>query len=157
MSEVSSYDQTNFLHKHVHHFVHFIRSHLKNNDRRQQQHQAEGGPNCTYIERVVDQVLAHAREHLYARQDIFYMVMHIRLNRSIIVRPRAIFPTRRGTAYKVDLRLLAHVSLNLHVGIISIRQGRDAIDVVPAQAIHNRLYWLQRALVKDEVTLEDMY
>ena len=39
---------------------------------------------ATYIERVVDQVLAHAGKHFEAGKDILHVVMHVRLDQAAI-------------------------------------------------------------------------
>lgn len=41
-----------------------------------------GQNEATYIERVVDQVLAHAGKHLEAGQDVLHVIMHVRLGPS---------------------------------------------------------------------------
>ena len=58
--------------------------------------------------------------------------------------------------YEVDLRLVAHVTLHLLVRVYMLLQSQDAVEVISTQTIYDRLDWLQRPLVQDEVALEDV-
>ena len=58
----------------------------------------------TYIERVIDQVLAHASKHFEAGQDVLHVIMHVRLDPS----QRLVKSSRNGM--RADAGLARHAN-----------------------------------------------
>ena len=59
--------------------------------------------------------------------------------------------------YQVDLGLVAHVPLNLQVWVRVLLERHDAVNIVPPKSIDDGLNWLKRALVENEVALQDVH
>ena len=89
-----------------------------------------------HVKCVVDQVLADAGKHVEAAEDVLHVVVDVG---------------------QVDLRLVAHIALDLDSRIEHFGQRCDTIYVVSTEAVDKRLDRLEGALVQDEVALQDVY
>ncbi len=106
----------------------------------------------THVERVVDQVLRYTSDHIQTGQDVLHVVMNVGLYHSQHMSDR-----KERQTHKVNLRLVAHVSLHLLVGVDVLPQRQDTVQVISAQAVDDGLDWLQCTLVEDEITLQNVH
>ena len=51
---------------------------------------------------------------------------------------------------------MAHVSFHLHRRVVMFPQREHAVNVVPPQAVYDRLDRLERPFVEDKIALQDV-
>lgn len=110
-----------------------------------------GRGKATHIEAVISKTLPDTRNHVQRAENVLRVIEHLCLGMRISI---AYQSSIGRSTYEVDFTFMAHEPDDGHApgqGVRFVHERGAAVDVVPPQAIHERLDRLEGAFVKDEV------